>query len=640
MSNSLDSKDKYIKLIYGDNGSGKSQYYKQQIGENEKGLEQIKRVKENNYISLNYNIGQWYSNGVFSEWAYKEKILNNQMIKLNDDLIKKIKDHFSLNAKKDYLKTIGFKDYNNLLNWYIKIKDNINNLSELEIKKEDLKKYFDDFILLSDSDKFMKYKNSINNLSDDVFHILIVYCSLKYSEVTQINLLEKAKNYEDQILNIIEEMKEDIQTNTDIDLDKISKLDANILKQIRSNVILNSEGILQLIKNTITIKFSKEIEEIFKIFKSKEEIKEKCINFQNLMESNKLDKPIQFKGKEINIKLKDEYSLELNLDEFSDGEKIFLLFDILLRTFSKSKKIFLLDDIFEKLDINNIYYLLNDIFTTYNESDDIKIEILTHDVNFFEIFKKMVDDFPEKLNNIGYFKPKLNSTGGKYKLEKYESSLTFKDFLSNVLNYIEKENDHKDEWNDYILFAKLFNREKTFNNWIHLIKIKNSNDDIKNYNDQIKENFTIELYDFLSENIFHYSPNIDINKTKYKLIKEYFNDSIFNENNLDTVKLYESLIIRFKNNNYLSSKWKLNLSEASLFLEELLFFIEKEKEYYLEKLKKNNSLILNGKKWNFYSKLYEDRNKISESEHKRRNKLFHILEYSLKFDSFNDNKVK
>lgn len=190
-------------------------------------------------------------------------------------------------------------------------------------------------------------------------------------------------------------------------------------------------------------------------------------------------------------------------------------------------------------------------------------------------------------------------------------SFTFDIYLKHLYDYIKKDKNFLKDKNieDHLLFSKLFNRSNIRNSWVQILdKIENNLDD---------ENYSIQIYKFLSENIFHYEENIDI--TKYNLISTYFYEEIFCKN-IDTLQLYDYLIKRYINK---EKKFGINLDNVIVFLKRMREFIELEKDFYI----KNKSLFLKCKisKKEFFKELYP---KDSEKT-KERNKLAHMFEYTL-----------
>lgn len=592
MSNS-NTNQKWMRLIYGDNGTGKSQYYE-------------KKSKDSEYIVLNYSVSKWYRKKQFSEWNYKKDDFDSEIAQKTKKVIKDISNDFGCNEKecKESLKHISFIKPEDWLSWKKEIK-----IENTEKKEKNYSNIFNVLI------HFDNYKEKIRSLSNESFDLLKVYSSLKYSKIDENKLSKKAIAYQNKILYIIQELKKEIDSP---DLEQLSELNIDILEKIRINDDINVSEIVNLIKNIIIINNYQEINDICDLEIKKEKVKKKCLNFKKLG-INKYEKI--FKNKQIEISVdKSGYSLNFDIDDFSDGEKIVLLFEILLEAFSRTGKILLLDDVFEKLDIQNIYNLLFDLFTIYKNSSNMRIEILTHDVNFFEMFKKMTNDFPDHLERVKYKIIDYQTKTENFEIKKYPFALTFKDYLKNMLSDLKNNEDFFiDEINDHILFAKLFNREPTMNNWSHFITNQQS------YKSQIENNFTVELYAFLSENIFHYENKIEI--SKYKLIEQYFNyDGFFSDPNLNTVILYEKLINKFEAYQDKEEKWGLKLVDVAHFLKKLLKFIKREESFYQQNIEKYSSDMT---KKQFYKELYDG---MDQANKKERNRLFHILEYSLKFE--------
>lgn len=572
---------KSFKIIYGENGIGKTKYYE-------------KKQKDVNYICIDYNVGEWYDEKekTLSQRNFLIKEISNKITKHQSQILstKGICKIFDTNITnlKNFLKNNKFSDHSD---WF-KYKSTPENVDD-EIN---VKNYANIFNIWAEFDT---YNNIIKGLGASEFELLKVYSSLSYSEVH--NLKEnKPIELQDKILSIMKELSDNLGIDK---IDELLKLGADNLDKIW-NTEININYASKIIKD-IFIKDG-EVKKIFSMIEDKNKIEKNCLNFGKIV--------TEFPD---NIKISDDgydlQKIDLAKPKYSDGQKIAYLLQILLKVFSATDKTIVFDDVFEKLDFSNTFDAIYNLLTIFSESENMKIEILTHDTNFIDVFIKILDSFADDIK-IEYLIMEKND-----QLHKTDFTFTFSQYLVTLYNHLNDKNkvDVK-TYNDCLLLSKLFNRQAMHNNWT---QIYNYNHDYNKTN-----NLTNQVYNFLSENIFHYEENINL--LKYDLIQDYFNDEIFNKQNLNTLELYEILIVKFKN---MKPKFGVNFIKVSAFLENLKKFIKCEQEYFNENKFKPEHVDKTKKE--FYRDCnYKSKNEGyvgNENPRRERCKLAHELEKSI-----------
>lgn len=575
---------KSFKIIYGDNGAGKTKYYEE--------------IQHNvDYICIDYNIGKWYDQKqkIISQRNFLVSKITNDIKECEKNIMsaKGISKYFGI--KNSELKSFLVQtEFDKCESWHEYSLKNINNNVD-QINLKDYSAIFDIW------QNFEIYNINIKKLSATEFELLKIYSSLNYTEVNNLESKE-AQMYQENILNIINELK---LTSGIENIVELSKIDVVTLEKIR-NAEIDISGISDIIKSMIVE--LEDVKAIFEMIDNKTKIEEKCLNFKEM----NIKFPDEIKISEDGFDIQD---IDLDKTKFSDGQKITFILKILLNVFSVSDKKILFDDIFEKLDISNTFNVVDNLLTIYNASKDMDIEILTHDVNFVDIFTQILDTFSSGID-VEYL------ILDNEKAIKTDHIFTFSQLLSSLYNDLNKKKSKKalKTYNNCLLLAKLFNRQPMHNNWVQIYNNNCSND-------CIDKQFTRQVYEFLSENIFHYENEIDI--SKYNLIENYFDDEIFDTENLDTLKLYEKLIEIFEN---IGRKFGIDYKKVAQYLIKYKKFIECEKTYFDE----NKDLLIGKKmtKREFYRELdykvngeYYESNEDPRSERRR---LAHILEKTIR----------
>ncbi len=596
--------DNKIKLIFGQNGEGKSLYYRN-------------KTDDPLCIALNYDIENWYKeindkNGKTKDYIIsQEKYLNLEKYKrINflEENIYKNKKHFGKVNKisfRNFLKKIEFNDRSK---WKEFSKGCKNNGNVLDDNIE---------LYISISEHFDKYKRIIDSLSDEFFELVKIYISFKFEKINNLET-KKAMEYQEAILAIQNDIYGQINYIENID-EILAISNVEILDKIKNND-LNVEELTKLIKLNVVL--CDEVKEIFKLMDEIEENKQKCLNFNDYKDKIKEYNEKMNKNYKIS---EDGYSIEnidLSYEKYSNGQRIIHIFEILMNCFANSKKTIILDDVFEKLDNQNSVKLINLLFDEFVKHD-YNLEILTHDENFVDLFYKVLDnrDDIKKQDIIDMI---ISLDKGEPILRNGLHSLTFDGYIKNIYKGSLKKNIFNQDHKAHFLFAKYFNRRCGVNNIFQVLDLTNNK-----YN--LGDNITHQIYEFLSENIFHYEENLKQEIENSLFLKQYFNDDILSKCN-DTSSFYEELIKKFKK--IKTTKFGVSLNNVSKYLKEMLFHINEEKKYYEKNKEKFNEMKEDCKnqnkkfsKYSFYKNMYGIE---SNSNNKtNRNKLFHALEYSL-----------
>lgn len=479
-------------------------------------------------------------------------------------------------------------------------------------------------LFLEIRENFEKYKDIIDNLTSEEFELLKLYISLAFKEIDNLKT-QQAIDYQEKIIFIKNEIKEKIININEID-NLIKIKDINVLDKIRNNK-LDISKITDVIKDKLVNIGG--VKDIFQLQAQIENNKKKSICFLDYKNEIAQIENIKISSNGFNLE-----NIDLSKEKYSNGQKIIFIFEKLLDCFIKSNKTIILDDVFEKLDIQNSVKLINLIFDKYLDNN-FNIEILTHDENFVTLFKNVLQNREDKdvlITNI--LEKTILKTGKKESIETTPLSLTFENYIRNIVNNNKKECDKEcnieinKDINRHLLFIKYFNRKNFSNNMMQLLEVEKRKDQIFDFEIEmcdLYKNKTWQIYNFLSENIFHYEENINIDD--YPLIKKYFDDDIL-KNSKNTVEFYENMIKEFDNEG--SSKYGVDMKKVTNFLKEILIYIKDEetyfkenKETYLDK-KRNNPRF---SKFNFFSNMEIKKNDRDYKD--KRNKILHELEYSL-----------
>ena len=636
-----------ISVIYGENGIGKSLYY-----------QQILTNKNKEYIPFNYDLAKWYDSKskTFSEFNLKGKEIREEIFNLNnslftdlcnetgikinrkllDKIIEQINNSNSINIQK-YDKPI--KDIEKIFN-YVNIwkqeKQNIKN--DFIFNNDEINSYLK---ICSDFKIYKKFLSKWFNLDVHIFHNICVYINLlKYKELDFL----KENKYNNNILNIKNELKKFLDNSLEknsilknAEKEKIKELlnevDLDILNTIyRTDYTGNVEDIIN------TFIFCKIVESnSFKRLVNKiqeyENIKKICTRF-NKEKINFNDSCFHdsFKNKFIknknNIKISKDFltieNINLDIEKFSDGEKIIFIFTLFLPIFLSEDKIILFDDVFEKLDIFNTSQLIRNIYSELLKGNNKKIEILTHDINLVKMFTSIFEEeyFNNKKFSLYYPNLIINQKTKKVIITNLKNTtpvLSFEILLKIFKDSFNKKNITTQTYNDNFFifnFCKYFYRSDISNNWIQIQLIGN--------NTKLLDSLSIQIYKFISENIFHYSPNIKVSAELKKYFFEFdFNSNFFigNNKNIDTIDFYNYFIKQF-NDKLKFNKYNLNFSKLIDDIKNMSTFIEMEKNFYIDNKKEYGN---RKSAFEFYQTFWSE----NEEEKKKRNNLFHSFTKSL-----------
>ncbi len=611
-------------LVYGDNGEGKSLYYKN-------------KLLDPNYLAFNYDLEKWYDpeTETFSQFNIKGRILEKNIIDLNKNFFKDLKKelNFSMtiseinktfkNIIEDINKSNSYniKEYKDnysiysiieyINNWCNQIN---NNKKYIELDEESLNSYLEIY------SSYKKYKIIFNNLflNEQKFINICIYIKLHNYQEEEF-LKSSILNY--WILQIKNKTKDIFLSHIKKYLDNcneydhseksfrkivstIEKMNVNLLYKIYRD--FKSYDVINWINNYIF--YRKLLEsKTFKNLKLKideyNKIKEQCFKFNNFDLNRHKIENLLFKD-ELNYKIynslrnisiSDDGLIIQNIGDLfkflSNGEKIIAIFTIFLPYLFEQNKIILLDDIFEKLDIYNCSNLIKLLFYELNEYNEKnkKIEILTHDINLLKLFMDIYNEceyFKNGKFKIIYPRIKVNNNVVELDIkgvtERYIFS--FEDLLRNLKNKFKNTKKFDLFYKNsrtLINFCKYFYRYETNNNWIQLLSIYKHK--------TLNEITSIKIYNFVSENIFHYSPTISIDDNEQEL-KEIFYELnpksdfyIFNENKQSTLDFYDYFIDRLENTN---EDYKIDCKKLCKDIKKMKDFIQMEKRLLWKKQRK------------------------------------------------------
>ncbi|MGL5522102.1 MAG: hypothetical protein ACRDAW_02430 [Metamycoplasmataceae bacterium] len=603
-----------IKIIFGENGVGKTEYAKNEkknaLVLNSYEIESLK-LKESNEDYIFY-----------SDYRSQINDKEEQKIKIFKEILKDIYVGMSkIQNKKNQSIFDNFIEIENIniekmINFYNENKNQKKQELTLEISdinNEFHKEYkqgirFNEKTFSLENIFLRKIKSPIVEIKNNIENFIEAK-GVEFSE--KINQISEFIN---EINKIIAESEETLELD-----DKIGK---SILNKIEKNLI-NEENIsLDQINNEIVNKFKtylismEKFKEIIKI--NNQEIK----NF--LLFDDSFDySDINLTGKSFFVE--DEGKTLKLSKNLSKGQTTFILINSILKG---NKKKVILDDIFETLTIENQLNVIDAI------TDNIKneIEILTHDINTYDMLKKTF-----KQNDIhcelAYINKNVNS-----KLEPINKdiTLTLAQLNEKIIDTVKDPKNLKfDELTFHIiLFAKIFSRKIYYSSKIKEVPI---NDD----KDNVKEDLEKE-WNLISENIFHFEETFKISEISNLLYisqsKSFEIFDISKDKNINSIQFFENWISKISDflknkKNQKTEKWGINLKEILKFLkfvtdglagEKLLqekYKYNKEefktKHIFLDYLKNNNDI--NG----------EDKKEIIEII-KKRNK-FHKIDFSLEF---------
>lgn len=443
-----------IKLIYGNNGNGKSRYSKE--------------VDKNSFIVLNSSISNWYDEEqkIISELNYLMKPLKEKIDSLTTNLISansSLKDvkGFKVGTFKVFLKNINFST-----------KEEWDQHTSIESDYVDIS--IPD--LIDWSTFITEHKDILEKIEVENQELLLLFSSFKHENSEHKYKTDNAKKLNLEAIDIISSIK-DILDKSNIKTGDFEKIKFKDLKRIFSGIDKIpelTENLNNAIKNKIII--SKEYLDIKTLEKEMEELKKTSIKF------------IEGDAYEL---MDDGYSIKIDLgaENYSEGQKAAKILKILVNSLENTNKKIILDDFFEKLDSTNQEFAINSIINSTTE-----FEILTHDTKTVEIIQS-----ESRQSNIKISENKISiNEKGVPEIKGANLSLSFANLCYRVWNSDEEK--HNSSLN---IFIKMFGRYTAQAGSF-------TGDNLTNF----KENKNSKSWKFSSNNVFHYNSKINFKEIK------------------------------------------------------------------------------------------------------------------------------
>ena len=448
-----------IKLIYGNNGGGKSLYSEDQ---------DVDSIVLNSYIS------NWYNDQThkISELEY----ISQEPRKEINILVKKL-----TSAKTSLSSIKGFK-FNNF-NTFLK---SINFTKKEEWDQYVLvesKNYDDDLSIpeLIDLHNFVsQHKDMLIELAQEDRELIMILSSLWKYEINDKYDSKIAQDFNNQIVFILKTIQEKLQAKG-IDEKHFVNIEIKDLKRLFANI----EEIPVLALNLI------------------DEIKSKMIKSEEYVQIKKLEQQIEnlkinaikfVADKEYKL-LDDNYAIEIDLGKsnYSEGQKTAKVLEILVKSLESTDKKIILDDFFEKLDVINQEKAIISIMNSSKE-----FEILTHDIKTVEIIQSTAQHakFPISENKV-----LMNQTTNKPEIKETPLILTFQSLCSQIW----ESTDEAD--NSLNIFVKIFGR--------YIAKAGSLTGDNLMF---FRTNKNSQSWELSANEILHYSDDIPFEKIKEKFL--------------------------------------------------------------------------------------------------------------------------
>lgn len=579
----------HISIVFGVNGAGKTFYSKTKEKENEK------------YLVLNSEISKWYDEETkkLSEFNYKSKEFNKRKNKYFTTLFSKDSSLLSikgskLNVKKlkKIARNLDFIKIEQLIAFFKENKEEIN-----EFQEENKTNEF--FQIANDYFKILLDEQLLNDLQkiaskQELKELIIIYNLFKKDEKIKYDFkVDKILTYLSNIENEREKIYQDIKNN---ELESFLEYYDILIKYVDLEDA-------SPIKDTLIFGFkswivsSKEFGKILKIDNEIKKIEKSSFKFKD----NWSEKEIKVSENRL------ELEIDLSENKFSAGQKATKVLNIISKSLQgeKNKRTIILDDFFEKLDSKNRQNCMDVLI----KNDKNKFEVLSHNTDDMVFFSEYV-----KYNNIQiekkYVKIDENKNPSLIKME--QLFLTMGELCGAMQNYdtsikelIEKDNG----WIYY--FIIIFSRYLSKNGAIKVINEQNN----------IKDNFFSQVFNFSSENVFHYNPKIDKNKIKkYFLIDDLKNDEDYDS--IDFLQfLHKKIDEKYKANKY------SNISKDKFldFISKIIIYLKEEKVFYTNYTSSNKlKNLAQPKSAKFYKNYWKNHTKKKE-----RNKTLHSIDHNL-----------
>ncbi|MGL4951568.1 MAG: hypothetical protein ACRC4L_01135 [Mycoplasma sp.] len=556
-----------IKLIYGNNGAGKTKYAQKMKGDSSK------------YFAIDSDLKGWYDD-VQKKFSHANFFKNkkNDEIEVKVKKIKSVKSRIitDFNFEKDTWKLVFKEDFKTALQWY----DFKKNIEKEEVNIESEYKFNN----IEYIEYFAKVRKWLSGLSNEKVELLFIFLSLKYEQTHDYKEFA-SKEINQQILNIKETLLLELNEINHVDLSEIAKL--NIEPKIIWKMLnMNDGDVSEFLERKFRIAFvnHRDVIEIFEIF---EEIDNLSKN-KNFLTFESLINDKEFKVVDNGLSI----SIDLSEENYSQGQRNIKMFEIILRCFKNYEKTLILDDFLEKLDTNN----LREAAQLVCDNADSDIEILTHELIVVDILE---EEFKNNDLNLNTY-----IIGDNDELMQHDLFLTFQSLNLKLISGSQSDCSRLLE-NPYFIFSKIMARYIAYPAAVTEIDF-----DKKDFND----NLMLNTFSFISENVYHYSEfNLDGNNQLKKIMPV----GLLNCNNsIDVIDYLLSLFGISVKDSYGLSKQKI-----ISFLNEIKKYLTLEKDYYDDNWDSNNII----KKSIFYNNFYSG----SSIDKKKRNLFIHSLDRSL-----------
>lgn len=573
-----------VKLIYGKNGIGKSEY--------------SKLLLNDGYRLIDRNIINFYepTSKIFSEYRIEKNKIENAIKEQEKKLLSKrssiFKDGMNSNLEigefKDILKTLKFSSYKDWLNYDYKNHEHIGmNVIPGKIGMfvdRKTHKIFTDF-----------KKSSVNYNEFSAFAIL-------YSELKEIEFDKTYKStLTDFVIESIEKIINDFMTTArnliPVEITNLS------YEQIKSCLLADNDSLANINEKAIKqmIIYSDEFVTIRDLTDKLNNLGKTSLNFSQI--STHLEK--------YNATIIDDgFSIQFE-NNLSSGELASAIIDI-MTGFSEVGKI-IIDDLFETLDISNLRVALSRISDLWRNTANLEMVIATHDINTAELSELVFSENKVDYETYTIVKVKENAKD-VFKAKKVELFGTYSKFILNLTSSSvqwEKDSISRDVASFIRLISRYKMRDGALSDMSH---------------NKMKDIWGVQFFKFSSNSFQHYTQNID--KVRFKKLF-IFSNFVFPQNDMDTIYVCNELIRIFKNHSKKTSRKNylgINIDSIVNYLEDLYKIFEIERDLILKDIRENTYIC---------GEMNDDRlirlwiGEINGISRSKRNEIVHLLDSEL-----------